>query len=40
MVGFLKRGIILIFSKIKEGDNIALSPLHSKNDLNIKGNFS
>jgi hypothetical protein len=35
MIGFLKRGIILIFSKNKEGDNIVFSPLHSKNDLNI-----
>jgi hypothetical protein len=36
-IGFLKRGINLIFSKIKEGDNIVFSPLHSENDLNIRG---
>jgi len=32
----LSREINLIFSKTKEGDNIVFSPLHSKNDLNIK----
>jgi hypothetical protein len=40
MIGFPKRGINLIFFKIKEGDNIVFSPLRSENDLNIKGNFS
>jgi hypothetical protein len=33
MIGFLKRGINLIFSKTKEGDNIVFSPLHSENDF-------
>ena len=28
-----KRGINLIFSKIKEGDNIVFSPLRYENDL-------
>ena len=35
MIGF-QRGINLIFSLFKEGDNIVFSPLRSENDLFIK----
>lgn len=39
MIGFLIRGINLIFSKTKEGDNNVFSPLCYENDLNIGKNF-
>ena len=35
-IGFLKRGINLIFSKTKEGDNIVFSSLRYENDLIVK----
>jgi len=38
MIGF-QRGINLIFSLFKEGDNMVFSPLRYENDLNIRGNF-